>query len=34
MSAVGPPKTAQLKSAWGGSVAAELTNEAASVGVL
>jgi hypothetical protein len=34
MSAVKPPKTAQLLSASGGSAAAVLTNEAASVGVL
>ena len=32
MSAAGPPQTAQLQSALGGSAAAELTNEAASVG--
>jgi crotonobetainyl-CoA:carnitine CoA-transferase CaiB-like acyl-CoA transferase len=33
MSAAGPPKTAQLQSASGGSAAAELSNEPASVGV-
>ena len=34
MSAAGPPKTAQLLAASGGSVAAQLGNEAASVGVV
>ena len=32
MSNAGPPKTAQLQAASGGSAAAELANEAASVG--
>ncbi len=32
MSAAGPPNVAQLQSAAGGSAAAELANEAASVG--
>ncbi len=32
MSAAGPPETAQLQSASGGSAAADLANEAASVG--
>ena len=34
MSAAGPPKTAQLLAALEGSAAAELGNEAASVGAL
>jgi hypothetical protein len=34
MSAAGPSKLAQLLAALGGSVAAELGNEAASVGVV
>jgi hypothetical protein len=34
MSAAGPPKNAGLQAAPGGSAAAELSNEAASVGVL
>ena len=34
MSAAGPFKCAQLRAASGGSAAAELTNEAASVGVV
>jgi hypothetical protein len=33
MSAAGPPKAARLLAASGGSTAAELANEAASVGV-
>jgi hypothetical protein len=32
ISAAGPPKTAQLQSASGGSAEAELTNDAANVG--
>jgi hypothetical protein len=34
MSAAGPSKLAQLRAAAGGSAAAELGNEAASVGVV